>query len=178
MYEDNWRDSLIPLCTNRSLTAPHLCSEFRPSLSNQGMCFTKNQAPLNEIYRPSEYMEAFANTFLRDRDVFPILPNMGSGMRYKTAFMVNSNQVMDMKKGREWNQTKEAVFRLGIHANFEMPEIRDTSIKIRSGFKTIVRVNAIQLESDPSIQGLTVTRRNCKFRVESEGMLLFKTYSR
>ena len=178
IYYDTWRDSLIPLCTNKSQTAPHLCSDFIPSLSNRGICFTKNQAPVNEIYRQTKYIKTFTDAFLSNRDNFTLLKNMGSGRRYKTAFVINANRVMDMRNGIEWNQTKRAEFRLGIHPNFDMPEIRDTSIKIDAGFKTTIKVNAIQLESDKSIEDLDIDRRKCKFRSESEGMAIFKTYSR
>ena len=178
MYHDTWRNSLIPLCTNKSLTAPHLCSEFRPSLSNYGMCFTKNQAPLSDIYSPTEYMNIFNDAFLNDRDIFENMKNKGSGMRYKTAFVINADQVMDMKKGMKWNAAKKATFRLGIHGIFDMPEIRDTGIKINAGLKTIIRVNAIELESDPSVQDLKVKQRKCKFKEESEGMPILKRYSR
>ena len=160
------------------MTTPHLCSEFRPSVSNYGMCFTKNQAPLAEIYRQTKYMEIFNDSFLRHRDNFTILKNMGSGMRYKNEFLINANQVMDMKKGMRWDQTKHAVFRLGIHGNHDMPEIRDTGIKIKSGLKTVIMVNAIQLESDPSVQDLNVKQRKCRFESEFESMTIFKTYSR
>ena len=85
---------------------------------------------------------------------------------------------MDLKSGMMWNEENQAVFRLGIHAHFDMPEIRDTSIKIVSGFKTIIKVTALQLESDPSVKDLEVERRKCKFPSESEGMTIFKTYSR
>ena len=177
-YIEAWRDSLIPLCTNKSQTAPHLCSDFKPSLSNRGMCFTKNQAPLSEIYRPTEYMRTFEDKFLSNRDEFTLLKNMGSGMRYKTSFLINANQIMEMKNGVEWNQGRQAVFRISIHPNFDMPEIRDTSIKISAGYKTTIKVNAIQLHSDISIAALDIERRKCKFSWESKDMALFKTYSR
>ena len=78
----------------------------------------------------------------------------------------------------EWNQSKQAVFRVGIHGIFDMPEIRDTGIKINAGLKTIIKVNAIELESGADVQELEVERRECKFREESKGMGIFKSYSR
>ena len=178
IYLDTWREALIPLCTNRSQTTPHLCSDFKPSLSNTGICFTKNQAPLNDIYGNLSYIKTFKDTFLKERDEFPILKNMGSGMRYKNAFLINANQVMDLKRGSKWNRTKQAKFRLGIHPNHDMPEIRDTSIKIDAGFKTTIRVSAMQLESQKSIRDVDVKKRKCRFATESDNLFIFKRYSR
>ena len=178
MYMDTWRESLIPLCANRSGNTPHLCSEFEPSLSNRGICFTKGQAPVHEIYRTTPYFKMFNATFLSERDAFPVLKNKGSGMRYKNSFLINANQVMDLKNGLAWNQNKRAIFRLGVHPNIDMPEIRDMSIKIYAGFKTTVRVNTMQLESDDSIKKFDVKTRNCKFISESDELLIFKSYSR
>ena len=178
IYLDTWRDAIIPLCTNRSQTTPHLCSDFQPSLSNNGICFTKNQAPINDIYRNLSYIKTFKDTFLKQRDEFPVLKNMGSGMRYKNTFLINANQVMDLKRGLKWNRTKQAKFRLGIHPNHDMPEIRDTSIKIDAGFKTTIRVNAMQLESQQSIRDVNVEKRKCRFSTESDNLVMFKRYSR
>ena len=178
MYLDNWKESLIPLCTDRSQTAPHLCSEFRPSLTNNGLCFTKNQAPLDNIYRNMPYMQTFKETFIKERDKFPISNNMGSGRRYKNAFLLNANQIMDLRRGRKWDQTKQATFRLGIHSNYDMPEIRDTSIKIDAGFKTLIRVNTMQLQSEPNIRNVPIKKRNCRFSSESENLFIFRNYSR
>ena len=178
MYLDNWKHSLIPLCTNRSQTSPHLCSEFRPSLSNNGLCFTKNQAPVDNIYTDRSYIQIFKDVFLKERDEFPILKNMGSGRRYKNTFLLNADQVMDLRRGMKWKQTKQATFRLGINSNYDMPEIRDTSIKIDAGYKTLVRVNTMQLESQESIRTIDIKRRNCRFSFESEKLYIFKNYSR
>ena len=178
MYRDDWKESLIPLCTNRSQTAPHLCSEFRPSLSNNGLCFTKNQAPIDHIYRDRPYMQTFKRVFLKGRDEFTILNNMGSGRRYKNSFLINANQVMDLRRGQKWDQIKQATFRLGIHSNYDMPEIRDTSIKIDAGFKTLVRVNTMQLESEKNIRNVDIKKRKCRFSDEYDELYLFKNYSR
>ena len=178
MYLNNWKESLIPLCSNTSQTSPHLCSEFRPSLSNNGLCFTKNQAPLDNIYRDRPYIQTFNDVFLKERDEFPVSKNMGSGQRYKNSFLINANQVMDLRRGVTWKQTKQASFRLGINSNHDMPEMRDTSIKIDAGYKTLVRVHTMQLESQESIRTLTIVKRNCRFSFESERLLIFKHYSR
>ena len=124
------------------------------------------------------YMQAFKNTFLKGRDEFSISNNMGSGRRYKNAFLLNANQVMDLRRGIKWRQTKQATFRLGINSDYDMPEIRDTSIKIDAGYKTLVRVNTVQLESQDSIRTIDIRRRNCRFSSESEKLYIFKNYSR
>ena len=118
-YLHTWRESLIPLCSNKSGTSPHLCSEFIPSLTNRGMCFTKNLAPIKDIYRSSLYLENFNETFLSGWDVFPILPNFGSGMKYKNSFLIDASRAMDLKNGLNWNKTNRAVFRIGVHNNFD-----------------------------------------------------------
>ena len=68
LYLDTWRDSLIPLCADRSGRIPSLCSEFKPSLSDQGLCFTQNHAPIDDIFKPTKYLHTFKHfqvTFCR-----------------------------------------------------------------------------------------------------------------
>ena len=63
MYLATWKDSLIPLCSDRSGKAPSFCSEFKPSLSDQGFCFTQNQAPLDDVFKPTTYIQTFKMIF-------------------------------------------------------------------------------------------------------------------
>lgn len=179
IYLDNWRESLIPLCENRPYSSIHLCSDFKPSLSNRGMCFTTNLAPVYDIYRPTPYIKTLNETFMLGREESPILKNMGSGMRYKNTFLIDAGRVFNLKRGLKWSETKRALFHVGVHQNTDMPEVRDTSIEVYSGYKTTIRVNAVQLESNPKIILMrNLAKRNCKFEAESDGLYMFKTYSR
>ena len=142
------------------------------------MCFTKNQAPIDKIFQPTPYIQTFKRSFHDGRDEFPILMNEGSGMRYKNSFLVDANQVMDLKNGVEWSHAHRAEFKISIHPNYDMADIRDTSINIHAGFKSSIRVNTNQLESDSAIKKLDVKKRNCKLSVEYDGLLIFQYYSR
>ena len=178
LYLDTWKDSLIPLCADRSGRIPSLCSEFKPSLSDQGLCFTQNQAPIDDIFKPTKYIETFKDIFHSNKTESSILKNKGSGMRYKKSFMINANRVMDLKNGIEWNDTQRAIFRLAFHPNFDAPNIRDTSINVFAGYKTTIRLNTMQLESDEYVQKLDLQKRKCRFEFENDNLTLFKSYSR
>ena len=99
-------------------------------------------------------------------------------MRYKKSFMINANRVMDLKNGIAWNDTQQATFRLAFHPNFDVPNLRDTSINVFAGYKTTIRLNTMQLESDASIQHLDLTKRECRFEFEHDNLTLFNSYSR
>ena len=142
------------------------------------MCFTKNQAPTDSIFQSTPYIETFKSVFLENRDEFPILKNLGSGTRYKNSLLIDANQVMDLKNGMRWNQTRRATFKLAIHPNYDMADMRDTGTNIVAGYKTTVRVNTIQLESNSAIKRLPLKKRNCKFDMEYDGLSIFQSYSR
>ena len=178
LYLDTWKDSLIPLCADRSGRAPSLCSEFKPSLSDQGFCFTQNHAPIDDIFKSTEYIKTFKKTFHSNEAKMPIMKNKGSGMRYKKSFLINANRVMDLRNGIQWNDTQRAIFRLALHPNFDLPNIRDASINVFAGYKTTIRLNTMQLESDESVKGLELQKRGCRFEFEHENLTLFKSYSR
>ena len=178
LYLDTWKDSLIPLCADRSGRIPSLCSEFKPSLSDQGLCFTQNHAPIDDIFKPTKYLHTFKQIFHSQQTRTPIIKNKGSGMRYKKSFMINANRVMDLKNGIAWNDTQQATFRLAFHPNFDVPNLRDTSINVFVGYKTTIRLNTMQLESDASIQHLDLKKRECRFEFEHDNLTLFNSYSR
>ena len=125
IYLETWKDSLIPLCADRSGRIPTLCSEFKPSLSDQGLCFTQNRAPLDDIFKPTKYFKSFKKVFHSIETKTPIIKHKGSGRRYKKSFLINANRVMDLKNGIEWNDTQTAIFQLALHHNFDMPNIVD-----------------------------------------------------
>ena len=178
IYLETWKDSLIPLCADRSGRIPTLCSEFKPSLSDQGLCFTQNRAPLDDIFKPTQYFKSFKNVFHSNETKTRIMKHKGSGRRYKKSFLVNANRVMDLKNGIEWNDTQTAIFQLALHPNFDMPNIRDTSIDLFAGYKTTIHVNTMQLESDEGIIDLDYEKRGCRFEFEHGEMTLFNSYSR
>ena len=99
-------------------------------------------------------------------------------MRYKKSFLMNANRVMDLRNGIQWNDTQKAIFRLALHPNFDLPNIRDASINVFAGYKTTIRLNTMQLESDESVKGLELQKRGCRFEFEHENLTLFKSYSR
>ena len=178
LYLDTWKDSLIPLCADRSGRVPSLCSEFKASLSDQGLCFTQNRAPLDDIFKPTKYFKTFKKVFHSNETKTPIIKHKGSGRRYKKSFLINANRVMDLKNGIEWNDTQRAIFRLALHPNLDAANIRDTSINVFAGYRTTIRLHTIQLESDDSVQHLDLERRKCRFEFENDNLTLFNSYSR
>ena len=177
LYLDAWKDSLIPLCADRSKRNTSLCSDFKPSLSDQGLCFTQNQGPIDEIFKTSSYIKTFKKTFYSEETHNTIRKHKGSGMRYKKSFLINANRVMDLKNGMDWNDTKRATFRVALHPNFDMPNIRDTGIIVLAGHKTTIRVNTMQLESDETVKDLDLQKRGCRFEFEQGNLELFESYS-
>ena len=85
---------------------------------------------------------------------------------------------MDLKNGVEWNATQRAIFRLALHPNFDVPNIRDSSFNLFAGYKTTIRVNTIQLRSDDSVKELNLQKRKCRFEFEHDNLKLFNSYSR
>ena len=177
-YMQTWDSTLIPLCRESSGSIPELCSDFKPALTNQGMCFTRNGAPTELIYKSSPYLEHFKRIFLSGRENDVVVPNKGSGTRFQFSFVIDGKRVMDLKNGVKWNKTKRATFALAIHSTKDMADIRDTSVKISAGYKTTIRVNGMELFSDHMVKGVDVKKRECKFENENENLRVFKWYSR
>ena len=178
MYQNTWKDSLIPICTNSSDASAHDCYEFQPSLTNLGMCLTKNLAPIHDIFQDTLYLRTFYETFLSDRNNFTIIKINANRLKFKDSFLIDSHRIMDLRSGLQWNNSKKAVFQISMQHNFDMPSMRETSVKIYAGYKTTLRVNAIQLKTDLAIKNLDIDKRKCKFSFEFDGLSLFKSYSR
>ena len=74
-YEKVLITKFLPICMQRMLQdeaiaidkeiddTMMICSEFLPTITNQGICLTNNAAHLNKIFKPTDFLTTFENTF-------------------------------------------------------------------------------------------------------------------
>ena len=66
-YFQAWDNSILPICKESSGHTFTECADFRPAFTNQGMCFTRNAGKIHEMFKPTEYLDAFKGIFLPKR---------------------------------------------------------------------------------------------------------------
>ena len=155
-YLQAWYNSLIPLCRENSGHVLTDCADFRPAFTNQGMCFTRNAGKIHEMFKTTEYMDAFKGTFTPKRGNEEIKFIKGSGIQHQYSFVIDANRYKDMKRGKKWNKTTDTTLYLGIHSPNDIADIQGSGIEILLGYKTTIRINLLQLSSNPDIKDLDV----------------------
>ena len=119
-----YQTSLVPLCQNNSLAVLKNCSDFKPAVTNAGMCFARNGGQTDKVFKQTSYMEIFKRVFLPGRDQDPVLMNKGSGPKFQFSFVIDGHRTMDLKDGVEWNNTKALTFNLAIHPTNNQLKLR------------------------------------------------------
>ena len=177
-YLQGWKLALTPVCRQLRGSTFKECVDFRPSFSNEGLCFTRNGGKFDDMFKSTHYASSFKEVMLSGRENDSIQYTKGSGMQYQYTFVVDTNQEHDFKRGRAWKFKHDANIQLGIHSPNDIADIKGSGIDIHPGYETTLRINFQELYSDPSIQNLDPIRRQCKFDDENKDMKVFKWYSR
>ena len=179
---------MVPICSQSFLQEDieltngiyEACSDFLPSYSNHGLCLTRNGANLDTIYRTSEYLQIFNKTFIpsRHQQKTQNIPKPIS--RHHFTFIIDGNRYKDLKRGKNWNMTSKAKFKIGIHSPNETADIRgwyNEIINVAAGFITTIRINLSQQKSEEPTRQLFQNQRGCRFQEENYDLTSFKSYS-
>ena len=154
------------------------CTDFKPSVTNEGLCFTRNSGNFHKIFKPSQYVDEFKEIMLSGGENDSVKHNKGSGIQYQYTFIVDANRYNDLRRGNIWNKETDTNLHLGVHSPNDIADIRGSGIAIHSGYETTIRIDLKELYSDPSIRSIAPNRRQCMFDDENEEMTIFKWYSR
>ena len=142
-------------------TIPEDCTDFRPSFSNQGLCFTRNGAETDNMYKTTPYIKMFKKIMLPGPNNDTVMFNEGSGIQYQYSFLFDANRYMDLKRGEEWNKSIKTDLKLAIHEPNTVADIRGSGVHMRTGYKTTIRVNVMQLYSNQNIRQIENSKRGC-----------------
>jgi hypothetical protein len=94
---------------------------------------------------------------------------------------MDANSYKDMKRGIEWNVTKQTKFSLSIHEPNDIPEVRgwnNNIMKARAGQITTIGIVQSQLKTDNAAREIEPTKRKCRFHDENDNLLSVKWYSK
>ena len=177
-YLQAWKSALVPVCRLERGGRFTDCTDFRPSPTNEGLCFTRNGGDFDTIYRRNSYSSAFKEIILSGRGNDPIRYNRGSGIQYQYSFFVDTNRQNDFKRGIFWKKNSDKALLLGIHSPNDVADIKGSGIDIHPGYETTIRVSFQELYSDPKIKNTDPIKRGCKFDHENTDLNIFKWYSR
>ena len=182
---------MVPICeealldtNDESVNIPSdefdACSQFIPSISNHGMCLTRNGGKLDTIFKRSKYLSNFTGTFTPIRWINNVTQIKQDKSGHHFSFVVDGNKYKDLKRGPNWMDPSFSKFQLAIHSPNEISDIRGWSnriINIASGQITTIRINLSQQKSKESIRVITIEKRDCKFPEENEGLSSVQWYS-
>ena len=135
------------------------CTDFKPSVTNEGLCFTRNSGNFDKIFKPSQYVDEFKKIMLSGGENDSVQHNKGSGIQYQYTFIVDANRYNDLRRGNIWNKETDTNLHLGVHSPNDIADIRGSGIAIHSGYETTIRINLKELYSDPSIRSIAPNRR-------------------
>ena len=173
-----WRTSLVPICKDSSVSPAKDCADFRPSFSNNGLCFTRNGIPTDMMFKKTPYMDSFNNIMLYGATNTEVLRNRGSGIQHQYSFLVDANRYKDLRRGLTFEEEVETDVKLTVHAPNLIADTKGTGVQIYSGYKTTIRINVMQFFSTIDVKKIEISKRGCRFDDEIEDLNIFSNYSR
>ena len=194
-YLQAWTSSFLPICMQNINGEVTDCTDFKPSFSDQGLCFSRNADGIDKMYKKSKYIESFQQTMMFNMTPPLVKKNKGSGFRHQYSFLVDNGYYEDLKRGlfgdkhiytsitsdtKIWKRLKSTHtnFLLAIHSPNTIADIGGNGIRIESGYETTIRVNLMELHSEDSIKHIAVDKRQCLFPDENQNYGLFLNYSK
>ena len=181
---------LLPICKQSMLQdetftsqddSMMICSDFLPTITNHGICLTKNAANLKEIFKTSDYLTKFQDTFYPTDSQHDIRAVERDLAKHHFTFLVDANSYKDLKRGKDWNTTSNTIFNLGIHSTKDVADIRgwfDRIIKISSGYINKITIKILEISADETLHSLDKEQRGCRFTEESNDLSSVKSYSK
>ena len=183
---------LVPICSQtllqRKAKLNHIrqdvdrtCSDFVPSLSNHGLCLTRNGASLDKIFTSNSHLSTFQNIF-RPKQYHQEVENIKKDRsNHHFTFFMDGNSYKDLKRGMDWNSSSNTEFNIAIHSPNNIADIRgwySKMITVPTGYTTKITIKLSQLKSDESTRGIDAKKRGCKFPDENIELSSVKWYSK
>lgn len=157
------------------------CSDFVPSLSNHGLCLTRNGASLDTIFTFNSYMETFQSIFRPKKYHHEVQNINDERSSHHFTFFVDGNSYKDLKKGIDWNTPSNNQFKVSIHSPNDAADVRgwyNTILNLPTGYITTIKIKHSQLRSDDSIRAMEIRKRGCKFHDENNDLSSVRWYSK
>ena len=177
-------NSMIPWCEKKELddmdkhNVPEQlqtlnCDLFDPVVTDVGICHSFNAKPTADMLQDSYFKKNFETVYKTDLSKESIINGTGSGQEHALNFYL-----MDSDFRRLSKKTKPSSFRLGLSTQTEYFDMKYISKWIKPGFHTIWKVQAMEIFPSGNLRSVPIDKRNCKFPDETEGLDIFKIYSR
>ena len=158
-----------------------ICSDFIPTLTNHGICLTKNAANLDRLFKPGDYLAKFKETFYPPQYHHEVENIQADLSRHHFTFFVDGNSFHDLKKGKEWKVSSNRIFNLGIHSTNDTADIRgwyNQIINIPTGYITKITIKQSQIKADKTLRSVDKEKRGCRFTEENDDLSSVKWYSK
>ncbi len=111
------------------------CTLFRPSITDQGICYSFNQGqPPEKVFQPSSYMNAYKKVFgLPRNDVRETFKAKGIGLQNGIRLVLDAHTLTGNFK---WLPRRDNTFKLSIQHPEDFPMPMNEGIDIKGGYAT------------------------------------------
>ena len=154
-----------------------ICSDFVPSITNQGLCTSRNGDGIERIFRQSNHLSTFKKAFHPKKYKQQTERIEQDRTRQHFTFVMDRSTYKDMKRGMEWNQSTTSEFKVSIHSPHNVADIRGWVNQIftaPTGLITTIKITPSEMKSETSVREIDVKKRNCRFSDESDDLNSFK----
>ena len=153
------------------------CTLFRPTFTDQGICYAFNGPEPNVMLKSSEHSKAFDKVFGKETGIpkgFQPFKITGMGKSNGLLLYLDAHTLTSPYK---FGNNKINDFYLTFDNPDSFPLISNGGVHVSAGKKTSIVITPSVLESTEAVKQLMPTERGCQFPHESENSKIFSVYS-
>ena len=171
--------TMIPWCRmNNGFQKPdeagfkYECTLFDPVATDMNICHSFNAKQTIDLMQESQFTKAFMEAYKKDlpkgkRNFY----GKGSGEDYSLEFYLMDNHFWRKKT------SEPSTFLMGITSESDYFDIKSSSQRIKAGYHTILKVQAMEILPSEDLHDVPIEKRECRFPDEVHDLEIFKVYS-
>ncbi|TRY68635.1 hypothetical protein TCAL_08884 [Tigriopus californicus] len=159
--------------------SPEDCQWFARSYTDEGLGYSFNTGSFWDNHQPNQYTKDFYEVMHPDERTnwSTIAYPETSGRDYGLKLTLELNEFLTVAQTVR-NQGKSfPVFKVAIHDPATPADLRSAGIEIEPGYLSTFLITPSQTTLFRSAKELDPGQRECRLKTETEGMVIFKTYS-
>ncbi len=153
------------------------CTLFRPTFTDQGICYAFNAKQPYKFIKESNYLNSFHKVFGRGHSFgqnFEPFNITGMGASNGLTLYLDAHTLTGQYKS---GKSENRVFQFNFDHFDSFPLVSFGGIQVRTGQKTTIVLTPRVLTSTPEVQTLSLKDRSCQFKDEPAKSVIFSEYS-
>ena len=151
---------------------------FQPVVTDMGICPSFNPTPTMDLLKPSHFTDSFFKAYQDDMiHNYSVSYGEELGQSLNMLLVRNTQEPEEAKAGQRKIIPEPSKFYMSITRHNEYINFKPSSFIVKGGYKTTIHVEPMEIIASEDLRSVPISKRQCRFEDETEGIMLLKRYS-